>query len=701
MRVSLKLFCVVLVAVLVVAWQFQSFIVRSSYESSVAIIAPVDLMTESSPTGDSASHIAIPNEILPAVALGRSGEAPLFVVENAPLERHASAPLSKEWKPLAMQYAGASFGTLIAPPIATSHDPWCASELLGMPEKAPTYRYDPVCVEEPLRQGNFSSLADLMQFQIFPFVPSTSYLDVTDEERAVYWHDNEDPYIAHCRACAGSLVHKTLYRARRWWRSRHWRMRTTPNGPLERMSGSFLGIHRNHFSTRRGSISTSGFDFEPFNETIDNVVHFENILRIQLCMSNTDGYVQFVLRNEGEIVMQQQSFLSGNRCFWRTLQLLCNDTLARRTFMLPNETCSFTKALSAQRGGVENATVAMPLDTHFGFTPCYRNDISNLSRVINAAGTMGLRKNFWPFTCDYLRNTEACGQRKRIQARSDGVPQAIRVAVALAGFVRSFASARGFIYDNLIKPHDATLFGSVWNIVGRAKKTVEVAKRHAVRPAVMYNTLAPLFGIQPNETVRRLEVLEYFRLFRGHKALQANGLLHPGLYFTLVRSLLLVYDSNIPFDIVIRSRFDIAPTVPLHFTRINGEFAAAPAPGGDSVPRRSGQQRHVEYALDVGSSCHMDGVWWPQFAKFGEGKVLKHYADTRMKYFSWQVCDWMDIGTYDTMKIFTSMFDWMVDNNVHSAAQFVDHAFFLDHNLTYFPMQLYLKILRHKGLLFG
>nr|ACI16026.1 hypothetical protein [Bodo saltans] len=586
-----------------------------------------------------------------------------------------------------MLYAGTAFGTVLAAPISSSNDPWCASELLGSPTTPSnaSYRYNPTCKEEPLHQGSFKSLADVMLFQQFPRVSPLSYLDVTDEEHQLYWRDNEDPYIAHCKACAGSLVHKTLYRARRWWRSRHWRKRGVANAALDRMPGSFIGIHKDRFSTRRGSISTSGFDFEPFNASIDTVVLFDDITRIQLCMSTADSFMQFVLRGGGEIIMQQQSFLSGNRCFWRTLQLLFNATLAQRVFALDNETCSFTKALtSGTRAVAENSTAAMPLDRSFSFTPCYRNDITNLSRVIDASGMMGKRKNFWPFTCDYMRSTEQCGQRRRIQEASSGVEQNVKVAVALAGFVRSFASARSYIYDHLIKPHGATLFGSVWNVVGRAKKTVEVLKKHTVRPGVMFNTLSPLFGIQPNETIRRLEVLEYFRHFRGHKVLQANGILHPGLYYTLARSLQLVYESKMPFDIVIRSRFDIAPTIPLFFTRM-----------------QSGNAAVVEYALDVGSSCHMDGVWWPQYAKFGEGKVLKHYADTRMKYFSWQVCDWMDIGTYETMKTFTTMFDWMIEGNAHTAAQFVDHAFFLDHNLTYFPMQLYLKILRHKGLLFG
>jgi hypothetical protein len=696
MRQIVKVLIAVATVVLCIAWNLVD--TASPYDASHAL----PLASHDAPAGTDNVGTSIELPPVDELLKGRDGEVALGPMDSSPPARVAEHPppsahqaivplTGSGWRPPSMQYAGAAFGTVLVAPIASSSDPWCASELLGSPTNASDapYRYNPTCTEEPLHQGSFKSLADVLQFGQLPRVSPLSYLDVTDAEHQLYWNDNEDPYIAHCKACAGSLVHKTLYRARRWWRSRHWRKRSSAASTFDRMAGSFLGIHKDHFSSRRGSISTSGFDFEPFNTSIDTVVPFDDIARIQLCMSTTDSFMQFVLRSGGEIIMQQQSFLAGNRCFWRTLQLLFNNTLALRVFALPNETCTFSQALaSGTRAVAENSTVALPLDRSFSFTPCYRNDITNLSRVIDASGMMGKRKNFWPFTCDYTRSTEQCGQRRRIQEASAGVDQNVKVAVALAGFVRSFSSARMYIYDHLIKPHGATLFGSVWNVVGRAKKTVDVTKKNTVRPGLMLNTLAPLFGIQPNETFRRLEVLEYFRHVRGHKVLQANGILHPGLYYTLARSLQLVYDSKVPFDIVIRSRFDIAPTIPLFFNRMQSVSAST----GKSV---------VEYALDVGSSCHMDGVWWPQFAKFGEGKVLKHYADTRMKYFSWQVCDWMDIGTYETMKHFTTIFDWMIDGNVHSAAQFVDHAFFLDHNLTYFPMQLYLKILRHKGLLFG
>lgn len=630
------------------------------------------------------------------VALSSPGsEAMPLIAEEATAPEVASNPtpttiatFTGGWKPRAMAYSGNIFGSRLEPPITSAADPWCETELLGTLVNPPTHRYDPTCPAEPLKQGNFSRISDLMQFRLFPRTSPVSYIDVTAEERALYWQDNSDPYIADCKACQGSLVHKTLYRARRWWRIRSWKRRESSSDAWVRIRGSFLGAHESHFSTRRGSISTSGFDLEPFDESTDTALRFADIAAIRLCVAKDDAYAELILKEGGQIVLQPQMFRTGIFCFWRTLQLLFPDTLATIVRELPPLTCSFSSTTVAADS---QDLPLMKRDLEFPFTPCYRNDITNLSVVIASRGTMGTRKNFWPFTCDAMRNTDGCGQKTRVAQWSRGVSQDVRVAVALSGFVRSFASAKAFIYDNIVRPHKATLFGSTWNVVGRTKKTVVVTKKMAVRPIIMFNTIAPYMGVSINDTFKRLEVNDYFRFFRQHEAIKANGFLHPGLYYTMVRSLTLVYESSIPFDIVIRTRFDVYASVPLQFIRIRSTDVDVAAPGSS----------REEFVLDVGSSCLMDGMWWPQYVRFGDGRVLKHYADTRMKYFSWQVCDWIDIGTYGTMKTLTGIFDWIVENNVHSAAQFVDHAFFLDRNISYLPMQLYLKLVRHKTTLFG
>lgn len=676
---------------LLLAWLQQSALFPQGKEVAlstepISSHAPIEQVASSAKNGAA---------VIDELALQEnSGDASL---ETAPPAHKASQVRrsSESWLPPAMQYGGGctAFGTNIAPPISSPSDEWCAIELMRSDPNPVVYTYEPTCKEDVLRQGNFSRISDILQFQTLPRTDPTSFLRVTDAEREQYWIDNTDPYIAHCRACEGSLVHKTLYRARRWWRMRKWGQRQPSSDGLAKIFGSFIGVHRTFFSTRRGTIGTGGFDLEPFNKTSDLQIPFDVIERILLCFgtaqSRENAYIELQLKNGGHIVMQPQTLECGVKCFWRSMQLLFPSTLAARTFLLPDK-CGY----SQQAPVTPLPTTPMPKDVEFPFTPCYRNDISNLSRVINATGMMGKRKNFWPFVCEALRNADACGQKARIDERSKGLSQDIRVAVTLGGFVRSFASARQFIFDNLVKPHGAVLFGSTWNVVGRAKKTVAVIKKMTVKPFQMYHTLSGFFGIQSNETFKRLEIHDYLKVFRSHEALKANGFLHPGLYFTLVRSILLVVESQQHFDVVIRSRFDLFAAVPFHFTRIHRADI-------DFTVAHPNSSASFAYALDVGSSCMMDGMWWPQFAEFHDGKVLKHYADTRMKYFSWQVCDWIDIGTMSTMKEIATIFDWMVEQNGNSAAQFLDHAFFLAKNLTYQPMQLYLKLARHKTQLFG
>ena len=82
-------------------------------------------------------------------------------------------------------------------------------------------------------------------------------------------------------------------------------------------------------------------------------------------------------------------------------------------------------------------------------------------------------------------------------------------------------------------------------------------------------------------------------------------------------------------------------------------------------------------------------------------KILKPPADTRYKFFGWQICDWMEVGTADTMAKLGGLFDWINDNYVFSAAQWVDHNFYISQGIAYLPTQLYLKIIRKRGKYFG
>ena len=46
------------------------------------------------------------------------------------------------------------------------------------------------------------------------------------------------------------------------------------------------------------------------------------------------------------------------------------------------------------------------------------------------------------------------------------------------------------------------------------------------------------------------------------------------------------------------------------------------------------------------------------------------------------------------MKRMAGLYDWVLDNYVDSGAQFVEHVWAIDEGVRFYPMQLYLKILR-------
>ena len=65
---------------------------------------------------------------------------------------------------------------------------------MSIPEQRPVYAYDPACEEDVLRQGNFSSIEDILQFQTLPVVDPRAVSLVTREERRRYWAQNPDPF---------------------------------------------------------------------------------------------------------------------------------------------------------------------------------------------------------------------------------------------------------------------------------------------------------------------------------------------------------------------------------------------------------------------------------------------------------------------------------------------------------------------------
>ena len=306
-------------------------------------------------------------------------------------------------------------------------------------------------------------------------------------------------------------------------------------------------------------------------------------------------------------------------------------------------------------------------------------------------------------------------------------PAGVRVAVALSGFLRSFAAAKNHINDKIVQPNSATVFAVTWNVAGRTKKSHPILRKSMLSVGTMFRVLKDMIqhmsgAIPPGEDPRRfIEVLDFSKDGRNQELIKQNGFAHPGLYYTTARSLFLVQNSGMEFDVVIRTRFDLLPTVPL-VIRIAVSDSATHAPkslptqvGGHSdfgvssplvtnVTNQSAGKLGTEarrYLVDVGSSCKMQGMWWPQRSLIAPNKILKHFADTRYKLFEWQVCDWIEVGDYATMMQFGRIYEWALENNVFSAAQWVDHAFMVDQRISYQPTQLYLKIMRHKTQFFG
>ena len=176
---------------------------------------------------------------------------------------------------------------------------------------------------------------------------------------------------------------------------------------------------------------------------------------------------------------------------------------------------------------------------------------------------------------------------------------------------------------------------------------------------------------------------------------QIAGFRHAGLYMLLAKSLQAMAGqaekTGTPYDVVIRGRFDLVPLVPIMIYPVWNTPDVARrenlnSDGNNNNNNENDQQQQqnqqvstltyntkVErvpgWIIDTGSSCQMDGFWWPRTAVLREGVIISHTADTRYKLFSWQYCDWLHIGTFNTMKKMAGIYDWVLDNYVDSGAQ--------------------------------
>ena len=585
----------------------------------------------------------------------------------------------------------ADWGNRLAPPVCgeeKAESGWCGLEGRLLARPLPPATPNPTCDYEPIRQGNFTKVDDFtLWIDRFPSAQSPAFwnVEVTEAERERYWKHVPHAFDPLCHICRGDLAHPTLYSMRRWWKLASWVTGRIgeKNSDRKTSSATVLGMNADRLIGTAFSMNWNEPEGGDGSNTIESIP-LDKVAKVLFCQptdSSVEANVKIVTTND---VVHTLTFIlpkEGLNCFWRSLQRLLPQ-LAKLAFV----------GCTADADG---KTDPMPPTARFPYLPCYVFRLTEKMRICEKNHNYDRYKNHWPMKCEGHRLASSKCLPEAVQKAAGGQSdrsdqlQAPKVAVSLSGFLRTFEHARSALFERIVKPHNAEVFAATWNVVGRAKKFQPITKKDTLPLPKMHALVEGLID-QANKSSQRIEILPYHHYLKFHNVLQQNGFPHAGLYFTLSRSLKLVQESGIRFDIVIRTRFDVYPSVPLVFS---------PLPPSPTAPNEGGKQR--SYVLDVGSSCKMQGAWWPQRTVLEPGKVLKHMADTRFKLFTWQVCDWIEIGHYDTMMKVANIFDWIVENNVFSGAQFVEHAFHIDQGIPYQPLQLYLKIMRARKKLFG
>lgn len=375
-----------------------------------------------------------------------------------------------------------------------------------------------------------------------------------------------------------------------------------------------------------------------------------------------------------------------------------------------------------------------PVTESFAYLPCHPSYTTDLVKIARQTHNMDSHGLYWPFSCTRIANRRPCldqrlykmlrlkGQERAPRAESEWkkIPSLSKirmkdvvkpkVAVCMAGFVRSFHLARFAIFQNLVDPYDADFFAVSWNIQGRAKKTDQILKKHIIGIPRMRQRIKMMIPQDRNVSDLiasgryGIKVLSYKMWEAGMKEWKSAGWRHAGLYMLLSESLAMAVRqaeaTQSPYDVVIRGRFDLVPLVPIRILpvwntpdiqrRVNLKIVDS----DEMIADNAKKEKVPGWIIDTGSSCEMDGFWWPRTAILREGVIISHTADTRYKLFSWQYCDWLHIGTYNTMKRMADLYPWALYNYVDSGAQFVEHVWAIDQGVRFYPMQLYLKILR-------
>lgn len=628
-------------------------------------------------------------------------------------------------------------------------------------------------LDRPARQGNFTVLDDLYQFRTFPHVSDVlaEFEALTGADYEVYWADYPTGLFPKCsnwRDRGAQFSFHALYTLRRWFRISKWLDGNRNSGRgdvivVNQRSLEFHEVHSNVFSnppepkmfpTLAINInSIFSVSISP-SARLPNHVWFLNISfdpTAKADFSKHDSNSASVIGTKAPTTLV---FLEvPKNCALSLLRTLF--VLQRPLFSRIKGPWIDTKASDAGVEGIDTSNDAGPigdglaaslsypennpnirlpttattmdivihrwiplnqssvLPHPWAYTPCHKFDQQQLHEEAISNNNMDHFKLFWPFRCDKLREThQACDQEERIASRRLGLKKVpLTTALALAGFVRSFAVSRFALWDNIVKPLQATPFAATWNVLGRTKKTDVITRKMVVSPERMQADVAALMMLPPHanssEYIQTFNYFDYVWMMNEHKR---HGFPHAGLYFLMSKVIQLVMAHETRFDIIIRSRFDVVPLVPMRIIRVWKEGQIPTTKAFKAKVQQSLNtgaalstliEDSVEYVVDFGASCEMQGVWWPQYSVIHEGKILKPPADTRYKFFGWQVCDWMEIGTYGTMGKLGGLMGWITDNYVFSAAQWVDHNYYVSQGIAYQPTQMFLKIMRKKGKYFG
>ena len=99
----------------------------------------------------------------------------------------------------------------------------------------------------------------------------------------------------------------------------------------------------------------------------------------------------------------------------------------------------------AWKKGILEGTLLPAKNESWPYLPCSVFDVTKLVKDADKGGTLGKRREFWPYKCEGIRESK-CGEEEEISQRRRGLEKVpLRVALALAGFIRSFPRSRHVI----------------------------------------------------------------------------------------------------------------------------------------------------------------------------------------------------------------------------------------------------------------